>query len=300
MNTKFNPANHIILSLFSGIGLLDAPFENAGFSLLRGPEKILGGDIRRFTPPPPGIVWGVLGGPPCQDFSKARRSAPTGYGQAMLNQFKRVVLAAQPEWFLMENVPGVPDLKIKGYNWQRFDIDLAWYCDVSRPRVIQFGSLSGRLLNVTRQAKKPTKHGAALANDDRSFKQLCKLQGLPPTFNLPDFTMKGKKRAVGNGVPLQIGQVLAKAVKRSYSHTAPVQLAFIEGLVAPTTCICNCGRPAAPGSKFAIDENGSSQTHRKTYERNKKKCDQAQAKIKCDMAASQNGVSVTVPGNVTR
>lgn len=295
MNVKFNPANHIILSLFSGIGLLDKPFKDAGFCVLCGPEKILGQDIRDFTPPPPGIVWGVLGGPPCQDFSKARRIAPTGNGQAMLNQFKRVVLAAQPEWWLMENVPGVPDLKIKGYNWQRFDIDLAWYCDTSRPRVIQFGSLSGRLLNVTRRRKNPTKHGAALANDDRPFKELCQLQGLPPTFDLPSFTVKGKKKAVGNGVPLQIGQALAEAVKQAYSHPAPVQMAFIEGLVAPTKCKCGCGRPKGPNSDYAIDANGKTDTHRKKYQR-----DQAEAKIKCDMAASQNGVSVTVPGSVTR
>ena len=291
MKPKFNPTNHIILSLFSGIGLLDAPFEKIGFCILRGPEKILGGDIRDFTPPRPGVVWGIMGGPPCQDFSKARRAAPTGYGLEMLQEFRRVVECSQPEWWLMENVPGVPNFKIPGYHWQRFDIDLAWYCNVSRPRVIQFGSLSGRLLNVTRLEKNKIKHRAVLANDSRPFEQLCQLQELPAGFDLPGFTVAGKKRAVGNGVPLIIGRVLFEAIKQAYTHTQPVQLSFIEGAVAPTHCICECGRPAGPGSKFAIDENGKSDIHRKTYQRNK-------AKNKCDLA-TQNGINVTVPGIVT-
>ena len=296
MKLDFNPALYIILSLFPGIDLLGKAFELMGFCVVRGPDLLWGGDIRQFNPPS-GKFWAVIGGPPCQDFSKARRCAPTGYGLEMLNEFIRVVLAAQPEWWLMENVPGVPDVMIPGYNRQRFDIDLAWYCDKSRPRVIQFGSLSGRLLNVTRRAKNQTKHGAALANDDRPFEELCKLQGLSPTFDLPSFTVKGKKKAVGNGVPLQIGQVLAEAVKRSYSHTGPVQTSFIEGVVAPTHCICRCGRPAGPDSKFAVDENGKTDTHRKTYQRNR---DQAEAKKrKCDMAASQNGFKITLPVIVT-
>ena len=289
MNLNFNPANHITLSLFPGIDLLGKAFQKTGFFVVRGPDLLWGDDIRQFTPPA-GKIWGIVGGPPCQDFSKARRCPPTGYGLEMLNEFRRCVLAARPEWWLMENVPGVPNLKIKGYCWQRFDIDLAWYSNVSRARVIQFGSLSGRLLNVTRREKNPTKHGAALANDDRSFEQLCKLQGLPPEFELPDFTVKGKKRAVGNGVPLQIGRILAEAVKKAYSHTVPVQLSFIKGAVAPTRCLCGCGRPVGAGSKYAIDENGSSQTHRKTYQRKK---------TKRDIAATQNGACVTLPGIVT-
>lgn len=54
--------------------------------------------------------------------------------------------------------------------------------------------------------------GCALASDDRSFKELCHIQGLAPDFDLPDFNVKGKKKAVGNGVPLSIGRVLAKSV----------------------------------------------------------------------------------------
>lgn len=290
MNLKFELGSNLILSIFPGIDLLGKAFEQSGFCVVRGPDPLWGGDIRQFTPPS-GKFLGVIGGPPCQDFSKARRAAPTGYGLEMLQEFRRVVECSQPEWWLMENVPGVPNLHIPGYHWQRFDVDLAWYCNVSRPRVIQFGSLSGRLLNVTRQEKNKIKHRAALASDNRSFEELCQLQGLPTGFDLPGLTVKAKKRVVGNGVPLQIGRVLATAIKQSYSHPTPVQLSFIGGVVAPTDCVCGCGRPTKPGSKYAVDATGSTQTHRKTYQRNK-------AKNKCDLA-TQNGINVTVPGIVT-
>lgn len=102
---------HLVLSLFPGIGLLDRAFEEAGFCVVRGPELLWGGDVRRFFPPR-GVFAGVIGGPPCQDFSRARRSAdpPTGNGVAMLAEFARCVAAAEPDWFLLENVVGVPDI----------------------------------------------------------------------------------------------------------------------------------------------------------------------------------------------
>lgn len=112
----------LVLSLFPGIGLLDRGFEDAGFCVVRGPDLVFGGDIRRFHVPA-GRFDGVIGGPPCQDFSKARRSQQTGEGADMLRQFVRVVTEAKPQWWLAENVPGVPDIRIDGYSWQRLDLN---------------------------------------------------------------------------------------------------------------------------------------------------------------------------------
>lgn len=61
----------LVLSLFPGIGLLDMAFEEAGFCVVRGPDLLWGGDIRRFHPPA-GRFDGVIGGPPCQAFSRLR------------------------------------------------------------------------------------------------------------------------------------------------------------------------------------------------------------------------------------
>lgn len=79
----------LILSVFPGIGMLDRGFEEEGFCVVRGPDLLWGGDIRRFHVPANHFA-GVIGGPPCQDFSNARRSAPTGDGLAMLSGFTKV------------------------------------------------------------------------------------------------------------------------------------------------------------------------------------------------------------------
>ena len=48
---------------FAGIGLLDMAFEEAGFVVVRGPDLLWGGDVKRFHPPA-GKFDGVIGGPP--------------------------------------------------------------------------------------------------------------------------------------------------------------------------------------------------------------------------------------------
>ena len=239
----------LILSLFPGIGLLDRAFESAGYVTVRGPDLLWGGDIRKFHLPE-GVFWGIIGGPPCQDFSGLRRCDPTGYGEEMLAEYARCVTEAQPEWWLMENVARVPNVTIKGYVTQRIDINAGWYSDQTRLRHIQFGSLSGRLLNVTRRSVTGTQP-AALANDNRSFRELCRLQGLPDDYDLPGFLVKEKIRAVGNGVPLSIGTELAAAIKRAYRDNAqPLQLDFTGAAVRRDVCACGCGRPVTGRKKY--------------------------------------------------
>lgn len=248
----------LILSLFPGIGLLDRAFEEAGFCVVRGPDLLWGGDIRRFHPPP-GAFWGVIGGPPCQDFSSLRRDEPTGEGLEMLGEFRRVVTEAEPEWWLMENVARVPTVTELGHGYvtQRFDINQGWYCDVTRLRHIQFGSKSGRLLNVTRYRVTENPEPLALASDNRPFSELVRLQGLPADFDLPGFLVEEKKRAVGNGVPLPMGRALAAAVIEAYDlddsrdrRVTAVQ-ATLDGRIEPVkVCACGCGRPVRGKQRY--------------------------------------------------
>lgn len=209
------PANRLILSLYPGIDLFSRPFEALGFSVVRGPDLILGQDIRHFHVPA-GVFSGVIGGSPCQEFSGLRREAPTGYGLEMLYHYTRILQEAQPEWFLLENVARVPNIvKPDSYSWQRFELNQAWYSDVSRLRHFQFGHRDGlTLLNPPYQTGRTAEHGAATASDDRSFEQLKYYQGLPSDFDLPSFTVEGKKKAVGNGVPLVLGTVLAQLINK--------------------------------------------------------------------------------------
>jgi site-specific DNA-cytosine methylase len=101
----------LVLSLFPGIGLLDMAFEFENFCVVRGPDVLWGGDVRRFFPPT-GCFDGVIGGPPCQSFSslvhlvRANGHEPK-FGN-LIPEFERCVLEAQPRWFLMENVPQAP------------------------------------------------------------------------------------------------------------------------------------------------------------------------------------------------
>jgi site-specific DNA-cytosine methylase len=101
----------LTLSLFPGIGLLDMAFEQEGFCVVRGPDVIWGGDIRRFHPTA-GHFDGVMGGPPCQSFSSlahlVRANGHEPIFGNLIPEFERCVLEAQPRWFLMENVPQAP------------------------------------------------------------------------------------------------------------------------------------------------------------------------------------------------
>lgn len=262
-------SHNLVLSIFPGIDLLGRAFEETGFCVVRGPDLLWGGDVRRFHPPS-GVFWGIIGGPPCQDFSGLRRTEPTGNGLAMLDEYKRVVSEACPEWFLMENVARVPDIEIEGYAMQRLDINEGWYGVSTRLRHIQFGSLSGRLLNVPRRSVTATAP-AALASDSRDFREVCRLQGLPDDFNLPGFLVTEKVKAVGNGVPLNMGRVLAGAVVDAYSQPAIVQLSLSGQPVKPGVCLCGCGRPVTGKQKYAADEMGDTSTCRKRAQRKRER-----------------------------
>lgn len=225
----------LILSLFPGIDLLGRGFELEGYCVVRGPDLLWGGDVRTFHPPA-GCVHGVIAGSPCQDFSAERRAAPTGDGVAMLYEFVRVVAEAAPDWFLLENVPRVPDVEIAGYSVQRFDLN-ARECEMrqSRLRHFQFGSRAGLVLIPERRAPVGVAEPICLASEGertarRSFADFCELQGLPRDFDLPGYSIAAKYRAVGNGVPIRMARVLARAV-RDAKPRPDARL-----------CVCRCGR----------------------------------------------------------
>ena len=233
----------LVLSVFPGIDLLGRGFESEGFCVVRGPDVLWGGDIRNFFPPS-GVFTGIIGGSPCQDFSRARRSEPTGYGHAMLDEFKRIIELAGPEWFLLENVPCVPDISIDGYTIQRFDLN-ASECGLnqSRLRHFQFGSVDGRILIIERHKKMKKLHPACLATegqrpDRRTWSDFCQLQGLPADFDL-DLDIKRKYRFVGNGVPVNMAEVIARSVKN----------AVVDDSIK--VCACGCGRIVTGRQKTA-------------------------------------------------
>jgi len=226
-----------VLSLFPGIGLLDRAFEDAGYCVVRGPDIIWGGDIRRFYPSS-GLFQGVIGGPPCQDFSKARRSEPTGQGLELISEFARIVIEAEPDWWLAENVPSVPDIKIGAYSWQRLDLRASDFGSKQRRlRHVQFGSLDGSQLVINRPSEETGTEPTVLASGIRSIAEKAALQGLPSNFDIPAFTRTALRRAIGNGVPYGMARALAEAVEH---RSDDVEL-----------CACGCGRPIYGRQKAA-------------------------------------------------
>lgn len=230
----------LILSIFPGIDLLGRGFEAEGFCVVRGPDLLWGGDIRSFHVQS-GRFDGMIGGSPCPDFSVARRTPPTGEGLEMLAEFVRVVGEAQPDWFLLENVPSVPDVHVEGYQVQRFGLR-ASECggQQARLRHFQFGSLRGIVIQPARVRTGLSQQPACLATegkrkDRRTWADFCELQGLPRDFDLPGYSIEAKYRAVGNGVPVMMAQTIACAIREA--ATAPNARTFTNTRL----CLCGCG-----------------------------------------------------------
>lgn len=236
--------SQLVLSLFPGIGLLDMAFEEEGFCVVRGPDLLWGGDVRRFHPPP-GRFDGIIGGPPCQAFSSA--SGGTSTADNLIPEFERVVAEAQPEWFVMENVPQAPTPRVTGFAVFPQVLNNRWLgAEQNRLRRFTFGTGS---LVVARRAwdlspdcvalESPSKAGCFTANGTQwepgvdtkrgrlrgrsrsvrtwaEAKRGLRLQGLAEDhLDHCPLTAEGAIRVIGNGVPLPMGRAVARAVKRA-------------------------------------------------------------------------------------
>lgn len=223
----------LVLSLFPGIGLLDMAFEEAGFCVVRGPDLLWGGDVRRFHPPA-GRFDGVIGGPPCQRFSGLGNVNIARWGDDsvmpdMIPDYCRCVAEAAPDWFLMENVPGAPIPDVDGYGIVHRLIDNRW-CggEQRRRRRFTFG-VRGRVLTsfpvgeVALEAfdELPTVVSTGQADwkgsaqrNRASVEYMATAQGIDPArFDHSPFTITELRRAIANGVPLPMGRAVAKAVR---------------------------------------------------------------------------------------
>lgn len=227
----------LVLSLFPGIGLLDRAFEEEGFCVVRGPDLLWGGDVRTFHPPA-GRFDGVIGGPPCQAFSMLRTlQAAQGYEPRhgnLIPEFERVVVEAQPAWFVMENVPQAPEPVVPGWHVRSVTFRDCWVGgETLRKRRFSFGSNLGLIAGRAARSLQgemvalhtPEPKGAVTSSDGGkgvrmaryTLPEMLRLSGLPEDFFGDDspLTMDGKRKMIGNGVPLLMGRAVARAVKRA-------------------------------------------------------------------------------------
>lgn len=241
--TSQNPC--LVLSCFPGIDLLGRAFEEVwgdSICIVRGPDLLWGGRIELFHPPV-GKFSGVIGGPPCQCFSRLKTLNPLAGKRTpnLIPEFCRCVIEASPEWFLMENVREAEEPIAPGWAVARYDV-----CDnevggiTQRRRRFWFGSRSALCLSIDRVpgilfperavtrnvripkarhfAKARARGGGVLPGDGEyaSISRVCELQGLPGSF--PDrgpFRRESLRLMLGNGVPLPMGRAVAKAIKRA-------------------------------------------------------------------------------------
>ncbi len=225
----------LVLSLFPGIDLLGRAFEAKGWCVVWGPDVIYARDIRGWHVPA-GRFDGVIGGPPCQAFSRMRHMVEANgfkprFGN-LIPEFKRVVEEAAPRWWLMENVPEAPDPDLGG---ESFVASPRWLGDTqSRKRRFWFGpgAIARRIKWATLESPvndqaamgdgravgirlggsgKPKATHSQAKQARRSLEDLAALQGYPD-LKLPGWTVDGARKAIGNGVPCVMGEAIAQAI----------------------------------------------------------------------------------------
>ena len=241
----------LILSLFPGADLFGRGFEEEGFCVVKGPDILMGGDIRDFK----GISGkfdGIIGGPPCQAFSNAIASQPGGGADSqhgnLIPEFERLVRECKPEWYIMENVPQAPkpviDLQDYGYLnciWDKV-VDAHEY-GAAQHRTRRFSAnipletyLEKQHLPEKERHPDPwpcitaTEYKASAGSSQRAMRQRAGRKvgrrmtiqemntgmGLPANFDTPALLKAQQYVVRGNGVPVQMAAALARAVKDFY------------------------------------------------------------------------------------
>jgi DNA (cytosine-5)-methyltransferase 1 len=126
---KLPPNNKKLVSLFSGGGLLDLGFIHAGYEIVWANDfelapcvayrhnigdHIVHGDITSADVQAliPQDVDGIIGGPPCQDFSVAGKGeGENGERGKLVWTYLSIIERIKPKFFLFENVKGLTTKK---------------------------------------------------------------------------------------------------------------------------------------------------------------------------------------------
>lgn len=219
----------LVLSLFPGLGLLDRAFEESGFTVVRGPDVLWGGDVRSFHVRP-GVFCGLIGGPPCQSRSTAGQIVGTD-AVDLIPEFVRVFHEGAFSWCVMENVgghinhPGIPR------DWHPARLR-DWDCGGETTRRRAFWTWPFMVLDPTPRAGEPShsvmattwKRGRSSSQyvadkgflpGDLPIEEYERLQGAPGiTQGLRDARASRALMVhlLGNGVPLSMGRFIARAV----------------------------------------------------------------------------------------
>jgi len=165
--------NNLVLDVPPGIGLFGLAFEKEGYCLVMGPDLLWGRDMRDWHPPK-GTFEGIIGGPPCQEFSRMRHMLEaTGklprFGN-LIPEFERIIYEAQPDWFVMENVSDAPIPVVSGYTVHDYLLNNRFFGGVAhRVRRFSFGSPQGYELQFEVVAFEALEWQYAVTSDGRQI-----------------------------------------------------------------------------------------------------------------------------------
>ena len=126
LDSHTSPADLTVVDLFSGAGGISQGFKQAGYNIEMAVEIVpVAAETHRHNFPETEVFTGdigefdakeslknskiniVIGGPPCQGFSVAGKRDPNDPRNRLFREFVRVVDELKPDYFVMENVPGI-------------------------------------------------------------------------------------------------------------------------------------------------------------------------------------------------
>ncbi len=245
--------DRLVLSIFPGLGIMEAAFEAAGFTVLRGPDLLWGGDIKSFYPPP-NVFRGVIGGIPCQAHSallSIMRAKGNRVAENMTPEFERVVAEACPQFWMSENIVRAPIPSVPGHTSSPVKLNGRWFGrPQNREHVFTFGwhgpdalkprfrlaalesadyayrvtsTTSGRPVKFLKGGKEKytradgTKsRGGELGRMRLSVAECAELQGLPRTFfDKCPFTQDSLRKMLANAVPYYLALEVARGLARA-------------------------------------------------------------------------------------
>lgn len=254
--SSLDESHALVLSTFTGAGLLDRGFRAAGFCVVSAGDAQFGQPIEEFHTRP-GWFTGVIGGPPCQRISRANRTnRDVSAGLELITEFFRVVGEALPGWFVLENVDGLPDvseLVPLGYSLQRLHLnprELGF--KQHRPRWFLFGYAHGEPLAIqyatAAEWRSVGVSRCCMASEGkhserRQWAEFCELQGLPRSFSFPPgLSTALQYRLVGNGVHVGTARIVATAILERPQGSLALRTPPTRRL-----CVCECGREVRAG-----------------------------------------------------
>jgi len=160
-----------VIDVFAGVGGFSLGAVRAGFDLVaaidldkhaaethkknfpktaharRDVLQLSGSQLRELGKLNGSRLAGLIGGPPCQQFSPLNQAGRLGLQPLAANlipEFERCIAQAQPAWFVMENVREAPLPAIKGYEVRAELLNNRWLGEVqNRLRRFSFGTRAG-------------------------------------------------------------------------------------------------------------------------------------------------------------